>query len=121
MTLQRYETIPLQLRKGAGDGLDEEKARTFPANYEKLVSAFRLAIGNPTLPFVSAITPLTESCDRRAATVEVIKHLRTKQAETILTGATWVTDDGVGLPKSCFHLRGEEQAALGRKMARAMP
>jgi len=105
----------------AGDGLDEEKARTFPANYEKLVSAFRLAIGNPSLPFVSAITPLTGSCDRRAATVEVIKLLRTKQAETIVTGATWVTHDGVGLPKSCFHLKGEEQSALGRKMARAMP
>ena len=49
----------------AGDALKEEQARAFPENYRKLISSFREAMGDPSLPFVSAITPLTNSCNKK--------------------------------------------------------
>lgn len=104
----------------AGDALDEQKARNFPDNYQTFVSTFRSAVGDRSLPFVSALTPLTQSCNRAAAEVEIVKLLRSKQAETKIAGATWLDYDAVGLPRSCFHLKGAEQAELGRKMARAV-
>ena len=61
----------------------------------------------PSLPFVSAITPLTESCNRPPAQVEIIELLRRTQADTKVAGATWVDLDSTGLPRSCFHLTGQ--------------
>ena len=41
-------------------------------------------------------------------------------AATIANRGAWVDFPSVGLPKSCFHLKGDEQAELGRQMARAV-
>ena len=119
------EVLKLKLSGGvtyccAGDALDEKKARAFADNYKELVSAFRVAVGNPSLPFVSAMTPLTESCHKAPAEVDIIKLLRSLQADIKVPGATWVDFHASGLPLSCFHLKGEEQARLGRLMAQAM-
>src|SRR5215211_8920948 len=121
----RHSGLNLKLSGGvtyccAGDALDERKALAFPNNYRRLISTFREEMGDPSLPFVSALTPLTQSCDRKPAAIEIIKLLRSRQRETSVFGGTWMDFDSVGLPRSCFHLRGEEQAELGRRMARAM-
>jgi hypothetical protein len=120
------EALKLKLSGGityccAGDALEEGKARAFADNYKRLISTFREATGNPSLPFVSAVTPLTESCDKNPSAMEIITLLRSTQEEASVVGATWVDFPSVGLPRSCFHLKGEEQVELGRKMARAMP
>ena len=65
MVKYAVEVLKLKLSGGvtyccAGDALDEKKARAFSDNYKNLVDAFRGAVGNPSLPFVSAMTPLTE-------------------------------------------------------------
>ena len=125
MVKHAVEVLKLKLSGGvtyccAGDALDEKKARAFSDNYKELVSAFRVAVGNPSLPFVSAMTPLTESCDKAPAQVEIIKLLRSLQADLKVPGVTWVDFHALGLPFSCFHLKGEEQARLGRLMAQAM-
>ena len=119
------EAMKLRLSGGvtfccAGDALKEEQARAFPENYRKLISSFREAMGDPALPFVSAITPLTRSCNKKRDAIGTIKLLRSVQAETKVEGATWVDFRSAGLPKSCFHLKGAEQVELGRKMARAV-
>ena len=119
------ETMRLRLSGGvtfccAGDALKEEQARAFPENYRKLISSFREAMGDPALPFVSAITPLTNSCNKKGDAIATINLLRSMQATTKIEGTTWVDFPSVGLPKSCFHLKGDEQAELGRKMARAV-
>jgi hypothetical protein len=105
----------------AGDAIEEDKARSFADNYRELLTAFREAVGQPQLPFVSAMTPLTQSCNKSTAAVNVIKLLRAEQAAIQVPNATWVDMPATGLPKSCFHLKGEEQAQLGRVMAQAMP
>jgi len=105
----------------AGDALDEESARAFSDKYQTFVAAVRSSLGFPSLPFVSAITPLTDSCNRGKAAVETIKLLRRNQAAIKVHGVTWVDFHAVGLPRSCFHLTGAEQARLGRIMAQAMP
>lgn len=120
------DTLKLRLSGGityccAGDALEEGKARAFPGNYRTLVSSFRKAMDNPSLPFVSALTPLTGSCNKKPDAIGIIKLLRGLQADTKVEGATWVDVSSVGLPLSCFHLKGEEQAELGRMIGRAMP
>lgn len=105
----------------AGDAIEEGKARSFADNYKELLTAFRAAMGQPQLPFVSAMTPLTQSCNKSAEAVELIKLLRAEQAALQAPNAIWVDVPAAGLPKSCFHLKGEEQAQLGRVMAQAMP
>ena len=123
------EAMKLRLSGGityccAGDALKEEQARAFPENYSKLISSFREAMGDPFLPFVSAITPLTNSCNKKGDAIATIKLLRNVQAATKIEGTTWVDFPSIGLPKSCFHLKGDEQAELasdGQGRAAAHP